>query len=156
MALKWFDASANGDTSSKKPGGGFRLPSDHDWRLDRNAGLGAGAVCRNGERRMNSPTPYNLAGIYDGSMGSTLKDMATWTDLIGHAQLRSFVDGEGHFWLEQNASKQTKWAKLAREEHDVAWEFASRGGSYTGRMLIDGEIYTPSEATKKFLQTNNK
>lgn len=27
-----------------------------------------------------------------------------------------------------------------------------RGGSYTGRMLIDGEIYTPSEATKKFLQ----
>jgi hypothetical protein len=43
-----------------------------------------------------------------------------WTDLIGHAQLRSFVDGEGHFWLEQNATKQTKWAKLAREEHDVA------------------------------------
>ena len=89
-------------------------------------------------------------------MGPMLKDMATWTDLIGHAQLRSFVDGEGQFWLEQNATKQTKWAKLAREEHDVAWEFAGRGGSYTGRMLIDGEIYTPSEATKKFLQTGNK
>jgi hypothetical protein len=26
------------------------------------------------------------------------------------------------------------------------------GGAYTGRILIDGEIYTPSEATKKFLR----
>jgi hypothetical protein len=40
--------------------------------------------------------------------------------------------------------------------HEIAWEFAARGGSYTGRMLIDGEIYTPSEATKKFLQTSKK
>ena len=48
-------------------------------------------------------------------MASKLKDMATWTDLIGHAQLRSFVDDEGHFWLEQNATKKTKWAKLARK-----------------------------------------
>ena len=62
-----------------------------------------------------------------------LNDMATWTELIGHAQLRSFVDDEGHFWLEQNSTKQSKWAKLAREGHDVAWEFAGRGGSYTVR-----------------------
>ena len=47
-------------------------------------------------------------------MAPKLKDMATWTELIGHAQLRSFVDDEGHFWLEQNSSKQTKWAKLAK------------------------------------------
>jgi hypothetical protein len=86
-------------------------------------------------------------------MAARLKDMATWTDLIGRAQLRSFVDEDGNFWLEQNASKQTKWAKLAHKGHDVAWEFAGRGGSYTGRMLIDGEIYTPSEATKKFLKS---
>jgi hypothetical protein len=86
-------------------------------------------------------------------MAASLKDMATWTDLIGHAQLRSFVDEDGNFWLEQNASKQTKWAKLVHKGHDIAWEFASRGGSYTGRMLIDGEIYTPSEATKKFLKS---
>jgi hypothetical protein len=26
------------------------------------------------------------------------------------------------------------------------------GGAYTGRMLIDGVIYTPREATKKFFQ----
>jgi hypothetical protein len=84
-------------------------------------------------------------------MAPTLNDMASWTDVIGHAQLRSFVDDEGNFWLEQNASKQTKWAKLARKGHEVAWEFAGRGGSYTDRMLIDGAIYTPSEATKKFL-----
>jgi hypothetical protein len=115
---------------------------------------GSAAAVKGGDEFLHSA--HNLVGDYHGYMGSTLKDMATWTDLIGHAQLRSLVDGEGHFWLEQNATKQTKWAKLAREEHDVAWEFAGRGGSYTGRMLIDGEIYTPSEATKKFLQTDNK
>ncbi len=32
-----------------------------------------------------------------------------------------------------------------------AWEFEPAEGAYTGRMLIDGQIYTPSEATKKFL-----
>jgi hypothetical protein len=79
-------------------------------------------------------------------------DMKTWREHLGHTRLRSFTDGQGHLWLEQNAEKRSKWARLAREGHDVAWEFESPGGSYTGRMLIDGEIYTPSEATKKFLQ----
>jgi hypothetical protein len=79
-----------------------------------------------------------------------LKDMKTWTDRLGHSSLRSFTDEEGHFWLEQNAAKPSKWGKFAREGHDVAWEFAGPGGAYTGRMLIDGEIYTPSEATKTF------
>jgi hypothetical protein len=32
----------------------------------------------------------------------------------------------------------------------VAWEFGANR-RYTGRMLINGEILTPSEATKKFL-----
>jgi hypothetical protein len=36
--------------------------------------------------------------------------------------------------------------------HDIAWEFERPGGAYTSRMLIDREIYTPSEATKKFLK----
>jgi hypothetical protein len=92
-----------------------------------------------------------LVRPYYPNVARTLKDMSTWTE-IGHAQLRSFVDDDGHFWLEQNAAKKTKWAKLARDGHDVAWEFSGRGGSYTGRMLIDGEIYTASEATKKFLK----
>ena len=34
----------------------------------------------------------------------------------------------------------TKWAKLARERHEIAWEFVKQGGGYSGRMLIDGEI----------------
>ena len=59
---------------------------------------------------------------------------------------------EGHLWLEQNARKRLKWERLAREGHDVSWEFNGPGGAYTGRMLIDGERYTPSEATKIFLQ----
>src|SRR6185437_8407627 len=81
-----------------------------------------------------------------------LKDMRSWTEHLGHSKLRSFTDAEGHFWLEQNPAKASKWAKLARQGHELAWEFAGPGGAYTGRMLIDGEIYTPSEATKKFLQ----
>jgi len=48
-----------------------------------------------------------------------------------------------------------EWAKLAREGHDIAWEFLTPGGAYTGRMLIDGEICTPSEATKKLLQSRS-
>ena len=78
--------------------------------------------------------------------------MKSWTEHLGHSGLRSFTDQDGHFWLEQNAEKRSKWAKLAREGHDVAWEFHRPAGEYTGRMLIDGKIYTPSEATKKFLR----
>lgn len=78
--------------------------------------------------------------------------MNTWTERLGHSRLRCFTDDEGHFWLEQNAEKTSKWARLVREGHTVAWEFESPGGPYTGRMLIDGEIYTPSEATKAFLK----
>jgi hypothetical protein len=81
-----------------------------------------------------------------------LKNMNTWTDRLGHSKLRSFTDEQGNFWLEQNPDKASKWAKLARKGHEIAWEFAGPGGAYTGRMLIDGEIYTPSEATKTFLR----
>ena len=28
----------------------------------------------------------------------------------------------------------------ARQGHDIAWEFVSPGGSYSGRLSIDGEI----------------
>jgi hypothetical protein len=81
-----------------------------------------------------------------------LKDISTGTGRLGRTKLRTFTDPEGHFWLEQNASKSSKWGKFARAGHAVAWEFASHGGRYTGRMLVDGEIYTPAEATKKFLK----
>jgi len=94
-----------------------------------------------GERRHRS---------YHGNVPE-LKNIQSWTEHLGHSKLRSFTDAEGHFWLEQNPAKASKWAKLARDGHEVAWEFAGTGGAYTGRMLIDGEIYTPSEATKKFL-----
>jgi hypothetical protein len=74
-----------------------------------------------------------------------LKNMKSWTDRLGHSKLRSFTVEHGRFWLEQNPDKASKWAKLARKGHEIAWEFAGPGGAYTGRMLIDGEIYTPSE-----------
>jgi hypothetical protein len=84
---------------------------------------------------------------------ATFANMKTWTDRLGSTRLRSFTDEHGHFWLEQNPAKNSKWAKLARKGHEMAWEFANPGGAYTGRLLIDGTIYTSGEATKKFLTT---
>jgi hypothetical protein len=75
--------------------------------------------------------------------------MKSWTEHLGYSGLRSFTDQQGHLWLEQNGEKRSK---LAGEGHEVAWEFNGLGGDYTGRILIDGEIYTPSQATKKFLR----
>jgi hypothetical protein len=83
---------------------------------------------------------------------SKLGDMTTWTDRLGNSSLRTYTGKDGRFWLEQNEDKKSRWAKLAREGHSVAWEFEASGGSYTGRILIDGEIYNVSEATKKFLK----
>jgi hypothetical protein len=83
-------------------------------------------------------------------MAPKLTDMSTWTGRTGKDALRSFECEDGNFWLEQNATKTSKWAKLASEGHDVAWEFGANR-RYTGRMLVDREILTPSEATKKFL-----
>jgi hypothetical protein len=84
-----------------------------------------------------------------------LTDMSTWTGRTGHDGLRSFSDGNGNFWLEQNPSKTSKWAKCAKKGHNVAWEFGSNR-RYTGRMLVDGDILTPAEATKKFLTAKSK
>ena len=82
---------------------------------------------------------------------ATFSDITTWTDRLGHTGLRTFTDRDHHFWLEQNPAKHSKWAKLARKGHAMAWEFTSPGGEYTGRLLIDGQIYTSAEATKKYL-----
>ena len=38
----------------------------------------------------------------------------------------------------------------------MAWEFDSSGGNYTGRLLIDGEVYSTSEASKKFGSVANR
>ena len=46
--------------------------------------------------------------------------------------------------------------EAGRKGHEIAWEFAGPGGAYTGRMLIDGEIYTPSEATDIPSRTRNE
>ena len=81
----------------------------------------------------------------------TFAYMKTWTDRLGHTKRRTFTDEHGQFWLEQNKAKNSKWAKLARKGHAMAWEFTKPGGTYTGRLLIDGTIYTSAEATKRFL-----
>jgi hypothetical protein len=85
-------------------------------------------------------------------MAAVFNDMTTWTERLGHSKLRTFTDEHNRFWIEQNATKKSKWAKLALEGHAIAWEFDSSGGSYTGRLLIDGQIYGSAEATKTFLK----
>ncbi len=79
-------------------------------------------------------------------------DIATWSERLGHSRLRMFRSEDDRFWLEQNSAKASKWAKLARGGHQVAWELERPGGTYTGRVLIDGVVYTTGEATKKFFQ----
>jgi hypothetical protein len=51
--------------------------------------------------------------------------------------------------VEQNPDKSSVWAKFVREGHSLAWEFEGSGGAYTGRMLFDGEITTPSAVRKR-------
>ena len=79
-------------------------------------------------------------------------DIDTWTERLGHSRLRMFRCEDGTFWLEQNSAKASQWAKLARKGHQIAWEFESPGGAYTGRVLIDGVVYGSGEATKRFFQ----
>ena len=88
-------------------------------------------------------------------MAPKLTDMLTWTGRTGQDGLRSFSDEDGNVWLEQNPSKTSKWAKFANKGHHVAWEFGANR-RYTGRMLVDGDILTPSQATKKFLAAEPK
>ena len=68
--------------------------------------------------------------------------MKTWTDRTGHANLRSFAAENGNLWLEQNSAKQSKWAKLAREGHDVAWEFGADGGLHWPYAYRRRDIHT--------------
>ena len=62
-------------------------------------------------------------------------------------------DRRRHFLARAEPHKTSKWSKLAREGHDIAWEFGTNR-RYTGRTLIDGELCTPVEATKKFMKPN--
>jgi hypothetical protein len=51
------------------------------------------------------------ASSREGGLSCLPKDRATWTGRLGRTNLRSFTDDEeeGHFWLEQNAAKGSKW-----------------------------------------------
>jgi len=80
-------------------------------------------------------------------MSSILNDILTWT-LRTANNFREFIDAEGHTWVEQNTDKETGWAREARHgRHQIAWEFVN--GSYTGRVLLDGEIMPKAVAAEK-------
>jgi hypothetical protein len=82
-----------------------------------------------------------------------LKDMTTWTERLRRTKLRTFTDAEVRRDISgtcRTLPSHRNGGKSARSGHAVAWEFYSPGGC-TGRMLVDGEFYTPAEATKKFI-----
>jgi hypothetical protein len=79
----------------------------------------------------------------------TFTDMSTWTETLGHSHLKTFTDEEGRFWIEQNPRKSSRWAQLMQKGYAIAWEFESPGGPYTGRVLIDGVVYSSTEAAEK-------
>ena len=82
--------------------------------------------------------PINGLTIVRDNIGTRtpqFKMIRTCTEHLGHSRLRAFTDQQRHFWLEQNPAKASKWAKLARQGHEMAWEFDNPGGAYTGLFL---------------------
>jgi hypothetical protein len=73
--------------------------------------------CNVSEREHKPKMPEGYAKIFgrDGWVNrmAELENMKSWTEHLGHSRLRSFTDKDGHLWLEQNAEKRSKWAKLA-------------------------------------------
>jgi hypothetical protein len=76
-------------------------------------------------------------------------DIKTWTKRLGYSRLRTFIDEHNHLWVEQNASKSSKWAKLARKGHEIAWGLDSPDRVYTGCLLIDGHVYTTAGGARR-------
>jgi hypothetical protein len=76
-------------------------------------------------------------------MAPTLKDMATWTDVIGHAQLRSFVDDEGNFWLEQKRLQADQGGKTGAQRAQRRMGVRrSRGFIYRAHADRRRDLYT--------------
>ena len=84
----------------------------------------------------------------------SLRGGPTWNGRTGQDRLRFFTDEEDNFWLEQ-IHRRPPNGRSSPKGHDVAWEFGPNR-RYTGRMLVDGVILTPSEATKKFFAAQPK
>ncbi|MCU1258578.1 MAG: hypothetical protein JWO80_1463, partial [Bryobacterales bacterium] len=67
-------------------------------------------MCDQNERQVRRaarwvPREYLLTSIMP-----EFTEMKTWTERLGRSNLRAFTDEHKHFWLEQNASKASKWA----------------------------------------------
>lgn len=74
-----------------------------------------------------------------------------------------FESAENTRWAPQNLGKkwggnESAWSLYVKSGHNVEWEFYVNNG-YTGRVKIDGQIYTKDFATntilKAFLEKSN-
>jgi hypothetical protein len=90
-----------------------------------------------------SSTPIDLAKIasdvvrqlFSDARQVSLGDKTYPIINLKRVNLRS-VTIEGFQFLEQNAAKDSKWAQMAREGHQIAWVFKDR--KYYARV-VDGE-----------------
>jgi hypothetical protein len=96
----------------------------------------------------------NTSGADSISKMPELKNIKSWTERLRHSRPRSFTDDECRFWLEQNSAKASKWASSRGKVTRWLGNLTELAGLIPERMRIDSEIYTPSEATKKFLKAN--
>lgn len=58
------------------------------------------------------------------------------------------------FWLKQNDTKSSEWARLAKAGHDVHHLMWNRNGiasGFAGSVRIDGIVYSYDEARRKFI-----
>jgi hypothetical protein len=81
--------------------------------------------------------------------------MNLWPNLSSVKKLHTLDNSPETYLMEQNPNKFSKWANLAKGGKQVAWEFDKKTGGYTGRVWINGQYYTPSEAAAKFLYVKN-
>lgn len=80
-------------------------------------------------------------------------DMTSWTERVGHSRLRTFTDKNNRVWSEQNEAKQSRWTKLARDGHALAWYFDGPG-VFLHRSSFDrwGDLHD-RESDQKVLKT---
>jgi len=57
-----------------------------------------------------------------------------------------------YIYIEQNTKKKGPWTRLAKQGHEIWWEFRKGNAKYTGRLIIDDEQYPVSEAKRRFMK----
>ena len=100
------------------------------------AGQGASGLadCVHDEMRLYVPEPRPKLKI-------------TGETVAAHCRIAEAGD---YTYIELITIKSSPWTRLAKKGHEIWWEFHRDGDRrYTGRLIIDDQLYTVSEAKKR-------